>query len=766
LSTSTSNSPGDSSAATSSGDRWEARPVAAATLRAAIVLAPLAASSAALLGLSHLWRAPAGGRQLWLATLAVVAVVVAFGVERAARRLLPLASLLRLTMLFPDRAPSRLRIARAAGTTGQQLDRLARSEDDTAQVAAEKVLTLITALGNHDRKTRGHSERVRLYCDLLAEQLHVPKAERDRLRWGSLLHDIGKLEIAPTILNKPAKLSDREFARIREHPTVGAEIASPLLPWLGEWGGGIIDHHERWDGRGYPEGRAGAEISRAGRIVGVVDAFETMTAARVYKKAMTTRAARIELAACAGTQFDPAYVRAFLAISLPKVLWAMGPLAFVVQLPFLRSLAKLGSQATQISAQGASAAGVAAAAGVIGVAAPAVISGHGHFHPHSHTAAVASGHSGGGSSSQATGTNVSAGTNGGGSSRTDQAVTASRLTTFNGRPGVDQTQQQGAGSRNPASAQVGQPGGPGAPGTGTGSGTGSGSAPGSGTGPATPNPLSVVPTTVYAVAGQLRSIDVLSTNLDLLASTVAITSGPSGGSATVAAGNINYQAQSGFHGVDQVTFEACNAAGRCGSADLTVNVLGSGQSGADYSGVNLAGLDLTGFNFAGATLRGTDFTGANLSGVNFSGADLTGAALHGSQLAKANLNNANLSNADLSAAAVSGVIASGVDLSGANLSGVTGGAGPQVSALNLSTTIGSPITINVSSMVSDPNVPIDWSTLQITKSPAHGSVRITGPHTIVYTPAAGLLSVVQFGFSVDNVLSFGASGSQSIAVVL
>jgi uncharacterized protein YjbI with pentapeptide repeats len=140
--------------------------------------------------------------------------------------------------------------------------------------------------------------------------------------------------------------------------------------------------------------------------------------------------------------------------------------------------------------------------------------------------------------------------------------------------------------------------------------------------------------------------------------------------------------------------------------------------------------------------------------------------LHGVQLAQANLHNANFSNADLSGAAVSGVTATGIDVSGANLSGLTGGSGPQVTAINLSTTIGSPITINVASLVSDPDVPIDWSTLQITKNPGHGSVRITGPHTMVYTPAAGLLSVDQIGFSVNNVLTFGASGTQHIAVIL
>lgn len=724
----------DSPAASSPRDRWEAKPLAAGMLRAAILLAPLVASSGALLVVSHLWRAPAGGRDIWLAVMAVVAVVVAFAVERGARRLLPLASLLRLTMLFPDQAPSRLRIARSAGTTGQQLARLARSDDDTAQIAAEKVLTLITALGDHDRKTRGHSERVRLYCDLLAEELRLSRPDRDRLRWASLLHDIGKLEIAPAILNKPAKLSNREFARIRQHPTVGAEISAPLLPWLGEWGGGIVDHHERWDGHGYPDGRAGSEISRGGRIVGLVDAFETMTAARVYKKAMTTRAARTELAACAGTQFDPDYVRTFLAISLPRVLWAMGPLAFLVQLPFLRNLAKLGSQATQISVQGASTAGAAAAAGVIGVVSSSALAAHAHPHPHSHahsTEAAATVSGGGGLSAPGGG----AGATGAGGGT--EPVSDRQLASENGvRPGQAPPPSSRTRRHHSAATPVAVPH--------QGRVTGSGPSTGTGTG----DPLSIAALTAYVVQNQSVTVNVLAgATEDLQASTLGIATSPSDGTATVgAAGAIDYQPQNGFHGVDQLVYDVCNAAGKCGSAALTINVLQPGQSNSDYSGVDFAGFNLKGFDFSGATLRGTDFSGANLNNVNFSNADLTGA--------------------DLSSASLTNVIANGANLSGANLSGVTGGAAPQIATVNLTATIGHSVTINVASLAGDPDVPIDWSTLQITKQPGHGTARITGPHTIVYTPAAGILSVDQVTFSVANVLTFGASGSQHIAVVL
>jgi hypothetical protein len=291
----------------------------------------------------------------------VVAVVVSLAVSRATMRLAPLAVLLQMTMIFPDRAPSRLKVARRS-TSATELRALLDSRDASAHEAAVTMLALVTALSRHDKHTRGHSERVRLFCDLLSKQLALPEADRGRLRWAALIHDIGKLQVSALVLNKPGALDDDEWTAIRAHPAAGSMLAQPLEQWLGPWFVGIIQHHERYDGTGYPLGLAGEQISLAGRTVAVVDAFETMTAARSYKAARSVAAARAELTRCAGTHFDPAIVRSFLAIALPRLLWSVGPLAFLVNAPFLKWVGDGGARL--VNAAGATAHGAANAAGV------------------------------------------------------------------------------------------------------------------------------------------------------------------------------------------------------------------------------------------------------------------------------------------------------------------------------------------------------------------------------------------------------------------
>ncbi|HEX6401069.1 MAG TPA: HD domain-containing phosphohydrolase, partial [Actinomycetota bacterium] len=177
-------------------------------------------------------------------------------------------------------------------------------------------------------------------------------------------HDIGKIHVPARILNKAGRPDAREWERLQAHPAMGARIAEPLMTWLGPWGRAIEQHHERYGGGGYPHDLAGEEISLAARIVCVADSFEVMTAARSYKKPMSVPAARRELAACAGEQFDPAIVRAFLNVSLGRLWWRVGPMSWAALAPILGPVQRAGSQLAA-AATGTTAAVVVGVAGLL-----------------------------------------------------------------------------------------------------------------------------------------------------------------------------------------------------------------------------------------------------------------------------------------------------------------------------------------------------------------------------------------------------------------
>lgn len=180
------------------------------------------------------------------------------------------------------------------------------------------ILALKAALKLRDAETLGHSERVVRFSLLLGRELGLNTAQMRSLEYGSLLHDIGKIGVPDAILRKPGRLTSLEWIKMREHPLLGFEILSGIH-FLKNASLVVAQHHERWDGRGYPFGLGGVQIDRNARIFAVADAFDAMTSDRVYHTGRTFEAATAELIRCAGQQFDLEVVEAFT--SIPETDW-------------------------------------------------------------------------------------------------------------------------------------------------------------------------------------------------------------------------------------------------------------------------------------------------------------------------------------------------------------------------------------------------------------------------------------------------------------
>ena len=177
---------------------------------------------------------------------------------------------------------------------------------------------LTSAVDAKDAYTCGHSQRVALFGREIAKAAGLPDSLGERVYMAGLLHDVGKIGVPEDVLRKPGKLTDDEFGLMKRHVETGAHILrdvrqiEDLLP-------GVLHHHERYDGKGYPHGLAGQHVPLIARILCVADCFDAMTSNRTYRKALPIEVALMEIRRCAGTQFDPLLADAFLSIGAPRL---------------------------------------------------------------------------------------------------------------------------------------------------------------------------------------------------------------------------------------------------------------------------------------------------------------------------------------------------------------------------------------------------------------------------------------------------------------
>lgn len=613
---------------------WSGRPALAFLLRSLIFLAPIAASTAVTFGVARLWRRPAWFWPAigWWLVMLLIGSLTMLAVDRLARRFLPLSTLLRMTLIFPDQAPSRFGVALRSGTTRQLRDRLAAvqfehaspaengREGTTEGAAAERLLELAIALRQHDRFTRGHGERVRAYSALIGEELDLDPIEISKLQWAGLIHDVGKLAVPSEILNKPGRLTDEEFEVIKTHPAAGMVLAGPLSGWLGEWVQAVGQHHERWDGGGYPNGLAGHEIALAGRIVAVADAFDVMTAVRSYKPPHSAKYAREELARHAGSQFDPGVVRAFMSVSIGRLRAIMWPLSWLADVPLLGPAVM--SSAARVAAPVLLASSSVVAGGTLA---------HAFADPSPEPAPAVD---------QIVPSVTSAGT-------TNPAMVPQ--SSVERAPGQAPASDAPGSSRAPSALDATLPPNP------------------------TPNPT---PTTTPIAPSTTPADDVTGTSLAAptaatpTASTSAGQPAPGQASVTVVTSpSVATTAVPVTTAAPATTVApATTLATTTTTAALTPCQLLRGGA-TDLADATLLGCDLSNLRLDGVNLAGADLTGANLAGIALSNFNLDGATLAGADLTGARLNDGSLKSVDARSLDAQRVTITRVDLASSNYSG-------------------------------------------------------------------------------------------------
>ncbi len=206
-----------------------------------------------------------------------------------------------------------LRLLKGIAEIGGTAIHRSRLFQDLQDSYIEMVLTLVRAMDARDAYTGGHSERLAEWAEATARMLGCRDEEIQHIRWGALLHDIGKIAVPDAILRKPAGLTDEEWVVMRKHPVTGEEILRPVER-MEEVAKVLRHHHERWDGTGYPDRLKEQAIPLGARILAVVDAYSAITDDRPYKSARPHDDAVAELRRSAGTQFDPRVVEVFCRV--------------------------------------------------------------------------------------------------------------------------------------------------------------------------------------------------------------------------------------------------------------------------------------------------------------------------------------------------------------------------------------------------------------------------------------------------------------------
>ena len=219
----------------------------------------------------------------------------------------------KMLAVLASRAASALENARLYGELVEKNQSLELANQSLEEMFQQTVAGFAQALEESDMYTRGHSERVAVYSEVIARGLTLPDAEIRRIVQAGVMHDVGKIGVRYDMLNKPGKLTPEEIQVFRQHPEKGKRILDPV-PCLH----GLIDgcwcHHEWWDGGGYPRGLSGHNIPLVGRIVSIADAYDAMTSDRAYRRALKHEVAVGEIERCAGTQFDPELSDAFVKL--------------------------------------------------------------------------------------------------------------------------------------------------------------------------------------------------------------------------------------------------------------------------------------------------------------------------------------------------------------------------------------------------------------------------------------------------------------------